>query len=291
LFFILQDDLPNLKCFSLTCYRSSDRYDNVIVPFLRRMTHIEELTLYIHILGKYPFISGIDIDNEVLAYMPRLQTFSFYVACETDIINDIDFRQSAIDVEKTFKNILYRQVTCVVDYFMAEYILCRIFSLPFKFSRLKNLGNYFPNVIFNNVTHLSLWDERAFKHEFFLRLSQSFLSLQYLSIWNIRPPTFEFTLFNLHDEDWRSTVQFLHLKSLDIEDACIYYTEHFLNETKTSLPCLTELKISYRDLKAITNNFTRDETRRNCAKIERLFIPHHLVDQNDICHYFPLLSY
>ncbi len=33
---------------------------------------------------------------------------------------------------------------------------------------------------------------------------------------------------------------------------------------------LTELKVDYDDLKMLTKNFTRDETRRNCAKVKRL---------------------
>jgi hypothetical protein len=57
-----------------------------------------------------------------------------------------------------------------------------------------------------------------------------------------------------------------------MEKANTHYVEHFLNEKKTHffLPRLTKLKVDYDDLKMLTKNFTRDETRRNCAEVKRL---------------------
>jgi hypothetical protein len=68
LFSIIQDSLPNLKCFSLTSYRGTRGYDILVVPLLRRMLNLEELTLYLHILGGSIFISGSDLDNEILVH-------------------------------------------------------------------------------------------------------------------------------------------------------------------------------------------------------------------------------
>ncbi|CAF1663866.1 unnamed protein product, partial [Rotaria sordida] len=41
--FIVQDDLSTLKCFSLICYDSTEGYNNLILPLLRRMSYLEEL--------------------------------------------------------------------------------------------------------------------------------------------------------------------------------------------------------------------------------------------------------
>ena len=185
--FIFQDDLPNLKCFSLTCYNRTREYDNQIVPLLRRMSHLEELTLYIHILGGSTFISGTHLDNEILIHMPRLHTFTFYIASE-NVIADPAIRISNSDIERTFTNIKHRQVACMVDYFDPCKMICRVFSLPFKFHRLEDIGNNIPNIVFNSVTHLKLWDKDEFKHEFFVRLARAFPFLKSLSINNIRPP-------------------------------------------------------------------------------------------------------
>ena len=42
---IFSDDLPNLKCFSLTCHGLTNEYDIQVLPLLRRMSNLEELTL------------------------------------------------------------------------------------------------------------------------------------------------------------------------------------------------------------------------------------------------------
>ena len=69
-----------------------------------------------------------------------------------------------------------------------------------------------------------------------------------------------------------------------------YYVEQFLNETKTHLPCLTELNLSkYEDLRIVTNDFTRKETRRNCANVRRLITGYEIVGSKDYHAYFPLM--
>ncbi len=66
------------------------------------------------------------------------------------------------------------------------------------------------------------------------------------------------------------THQYPHLTSIDVTWGNIDYIEQFLFETKAYLPRLTELKVSYEELKTVTENFTRDATRHNCAKVKRL---------------------
>ena len=68
------------------------------------------------------------------------------------------------------------------------------------------------------------------------------------------------------------------------------YAEHFLNETKTHLPRLTELKIEYNLLETVTKNFTRDQTRMNCAHVKRLYLEEVIVHPKDFYSYFPSLS-
>jgi hypothetical protein len=219
--------------------------------------------------------------------MPQLNTFTFYIACESDC-GDSAIRISKEEIERTFINVKYPQVASMVDYFEPYKMICRTFSLPFKFQLLEHLGNNIPNIVFNSVTHLTLWDKDAFKHEFFVRLVRAFPLLQNLSIWNIKPRYLEIPK-HLRDKDWCSVVEYPHLISLDIKDANIDYVEHLLNETKAHLPRLTELKVTYDSLKIVTKNFTRDETRRNCARVKRLIFEAATVHLKDVYHYFPLL--
>jgi hypothetical protein len=253
------------------------------------MSHLEELTLHLYIVGESTFISGTHLDNEILIHMPRLHTFTFYFASENDIDDDTDIHIFNSDIQCSFTNMKYGQVACIVGYLEPCKIICHTFSLPFKFHFLQRVGNNIPNVVFNSVTHLKLWDKDEFKHAFFVRLTRAFPFLQKLSIWNIKPPFLRSQEFHLRDKDWCSIVQYPHLISLNIECAHSHYVEHFLNETKTHLPRLRELKITYDRLKNVTDNFTRDETRRNCARVSRLFVDCPIVYWKDVYNYFPLL--
>jgi hypothetical protein len=252
------------------------------------MSYLEELSLYIHILNGSTFISGTHLDNEILIHMPQLHTFAFYFASENYTV-DPSIRISNSDIERTFTNIEHRQVACIVDYWLTTKLICRVFSLPFKFDRLADITNNIPNIVFNSVTHLLLHDIYPFKHEFFIRLARAFPFLKNLSIDTILAPNWRWHEYHLRDKDWCSIVEYPHLISLDIYFANSYYAEHFLDETKTHLPRLTELKIRYEDLEMATKYFTRNETRRNCSKVKRLIVKHCIVYPKDVYHYFPLL--
>ena len=66
--------------------------------------------------------------------------------------------------------------------------------------------------------------------------------------------------------------------------------KYFLNETKTHLPRLTQLKVDYKQLEFVTEKFTRDATQCNCAEVKELIIKNSIEFSKDIDHYFPSLS-
>jgi hypothetical protein len=219
------------------------------------MSCLEELALYVRILDGSTFISGTHLDNEIHIHMPQLHTFSFYFTSEHSI-TDPAIRLSSSDIERTFTHMEHRQVACMVDYFESIGMICRVFSLPFKFHRIQDIGNNIPDIVFNSVTYLKLQDNDAFKHVFFVRLARAFPFLKSLSIYNFLPPNWRFHEYHHYHIDWCSIVEYPHLIFLDINEVNSYYVEHFLNETKTYLPRLTELKIHYENLKIVTKNFT-----------------------------------
>ncbi len=67
------------------CYCLSEEYDTQIVPLFRRMSNLEELTLYIIIVNRTVFINGGDIYNEILVHMPRLHLFNFFISSRAEI--------------------------------------------------------------------------------------------------------------------------------------------------------------------------------------------------------------
>ncbi|CAF3600935.1 unnamed protein product, partial [Rotaria socialis] len=163
-------DLLNLKCFSLICYNATDLYDNLVVPLLRRMSHLEERTLHVYILNRPTFVNGIHLHKEILIYMPRLDKLTFYIKT-TNEINGSIHRLCNDDIQRTFSYTNHRPVISIVDYFGTYKAACHVFSLPFPFHRLQWITNNFPPIIFSSVTDLKLSDTVRIKPEFFIRIA------------------------------------------------------------------------------------------------------------------------
>ncbi|CAF0902392.1 unnamed protein product [Adineta steineri] len=240
-------------------------YDDLVVPLLRRMTHLEKLTLYLRILHRNAFVDGTHLQNEILDYMPQLHTFKFYISTQEDIYSSFPHKSNS-DIERKFTNIRYGQMASIIDSFRGgNAAICHIYSLPFTFSRLEMITTHFPMIVFDTVTYLSVYDIIPMEHEFFIRISQIFPILKYFSIENNRSLSFERNEWEFDKNASCSIIEFPHLISLDVMCANIDYIAQFLLETKAHLPCLTELKVNYYQLQKVTMNFTRDTTRRSCC--------------------------
>ncbi|CAF4620905.1 unnamed protein product, partial [Rotaria sp. Silwood2] len=282
-------NLPNMKCFSLTCRCRNNEYDIKILPLLHRMSNLEELTLNIINGKRSTFVDGTQINNEILVHMPRLYKFIFHINTEIKL-NDLVHYLSNDDIQRTFTNIRYQQVCCIVNYLTTGRALSHIFSLPFMFDYLRNIGNTFPPIVFNHVVSLTVYDTVPFEHEFFIRIARSFPILKELSVINFQSQLHISNGLNFHDNQLHSIVEYPHLISLILTAVHINYVEQFLNETNTHLSRLTNLAIDYDQLTIVTENFTRDITRLNCAKVKQLTIEESRVHSKDFYVHFPLLE-
>ncbi|CAF4629277.1 unnamed protein product, partial [Rotaria socialis] len=147
----------------------------------------------------------------------------------------------------------------------------------------------FSNTVFKNVIELRVHDVVPLEHEFFLRIAQAFPRLQ----------RFYVTDLSLHSHNSKKStdnvashqiVEYPHLTFfLDITRVDTNYVEQLLDETKTHLPSLTELHVRYEDLRVVTEDLTRELTRRNCVKVTRLTTWREIVGSKDFYIYFPLL--
>ncbi|CAF1325546.1 unnamed protein product [Rotaria sordida] len=260
-----QDKLFNLKCFSLKSFFRFKQYDK-IVSLLRRMPNLEKLTLYLPIEDRNTVIDGTYVQHDILDYMPQLHSFTFYICTYVKTV-DLSYKLSSEDIQQTLTNIGQEHVTSIVNYIQGGIVACSIFSLPFEFDYLKYLGNKFPNIVFNYVTFLLVEDTNPFKHEFFIRIGRSFPLLKYLRIFNSESQVLDGLMtFSSDNCQLHPIIEYFHLTRLDVRYAHRDYVEQFLNETKTFIPCLTVFEVDVDDLKAVTKRFTREETRRNCAK-------------------------
>ncbi|CAF0910564.1 unnamed protein product [Rotaria sordida] len=278
------DKLPNMKCFSLKSFFRFRQLDQIL-SLLRRMSYLENLTLYLLIEGRNRIVDGTCVQNDILVYMPQLHSFTFYISTYIDT-RDL----SRKDIQQTLINIGRQNATSIVNYISVYTVVCSIVSLPFTFDYLVSLGNIFPNIVFSYVTYLQVQDFDAFRHEFFVRIARSFPLLKYLRIFNIESQLLAdlLTFSSDHSQSY-SMVEYPHLTSLDVAYSHKDYLEQFLNETKAYVPCLTELTVCHRHLKIVTENFTREATRRNCTQVKQLIIIQPLDHSEDHSHYFPSL--
>ncbi|CAF4805014.1 unnamed protein product, partial [Rotaria sp. Silwood1] len=262
----ITDNLSNLKCFSLICYRRLDIYDEHILPLLHHMTCLEKLTIYLCISKRDKFIDNSHLENEILRYMPHLHSFIFYISTYYDRADDLFHYVPRHDIQQITVNIKHQQyMVNMINYININQAVYSIFSLPFTFQRIRDVGNKFPDIIFKYVTHLVVQDIVLFNHEFFLRVSRSFPLLHRLSVINpILQSSSDMNSFLFNDSQSCSIAKYPHLTTLSVAgEANINNIEEFLNETKTSVPCLISLRATYNDLKSVTKNFTREETRNN----------------------------
>ncbi|CAF1570973.1 unnamed protein product, partial [Adineta steineri] len=281
------DDLPNMKCFSLTCRCETNQYDTQVLPLLHRMIKLEELTLNVINYERTTLIDGTQINNNILVHMPCLRKFTFYISTEVEL-HHITHHLSNEDIQRTFTNIGYQQVSCILNY-MVDNIMCHIFSLPFAFDCLEYIGNAFPPVHFSCVRELTVHDETPFEHEFFIRIARFFPLLKKLSVVNFKPQSQMKHHLICHNNELCTTVVYPHLISLCLEYTYIHYTEQFLNQNKTHLPQLTTLSVDYSKLRFVTQNFTRNATRRNCARLQQIDFKKIIVHTKEFYDYFPLL--
>ncbi|CAF1248402.1 unnamed protein product [Adineta steineri] len=169
---------------------------------------------------------------------------------------------------------------------------------------------YLPSTSFSSpiLTHLNI-NVETFDDCFYL-LDGRLRKLTTLCVDAYHMDTFEEIVHNMHLYIWNSKsqklnglmtfssdncqlqpiIEYPHLTILDVNFAHIDYVEQFLNETKTFVPNLTKFGVSSVDeLKAVTKDFTRKETRRNCAKVKKIFTIDPLVHSKSLCLYFPSL--
>ena len=272
-----------MKCFSLECHCLANEYDTHLLPLLRRMSNIRELTLNIINDSRTSFIDGTGIYNEILLHTPRLDQFIFHISSEIQLDHSLDPRPAKEDIQRTFTNIRCDQVECMVNY-QYDSVLCRVFSQPFVFDTLEKLGNTFPPVVFRYVTSLSVHDIVPFEHEFFVRIAQSFPLLKSLCVVNLQPQS---SLPNNNER--HSVAEYRYLSSLRLFGCHTDYIEQFLTRTKTYLHALVKLTVDYDQLAIATDNFTRTTTRINCAQVEALRLNQTLACPQGFYLHFPLL--
>ncbi|CAF1039382.1 unnamed protein product [Adineta ricciae] len=235
-----------MTCFSLKCDSQINLNDTNFLPLFRRMSNLEKLTLYLRIKDQDRFADGTLLQNEILVHMPHLHSFIFYI-CTYINTDGLQNQLSSEDIQRTFTNI-GQHVVSMINHSSCETITCSVFSIPFTFDRLHDIGHMIPNTRFNYVTYLVVRDVIPFNRKFFIQVARAFPLLMTCRIFNRESQSCQFT-----DSQSYEIAEYPYLTYLDILCGNIDYLEQFLNETKTYVPCLTKLRVVYNNLRIVTN--------------------------------------
>ena len=249
------------------------------------MVALQRLTLHLLIACDDVFIDPLDLIEQLASDMSQLHSFNFNARAENQIAQPsrCSFRQEAAQHEKRKR---YGQVwNSVVSNDSSTFH--HAFTLPFQFTQLQFIGREFPETRFQYVAQLWVSDVE-FDHDFFLRVARCFPVLQNLLVTEAIS-VMRRTLDDFPTIRRDQVVQFLHLKTLQFCRASLPCVEQFLNENITHLPRLAELTVIYRHLTIVTHDFTRQETRRNCAHVTELVPGAILPASKAYYDYFPSL--
>ncbi|CAF0921360.1 unnamed protein product [Rotaria sp. Silwood1] len=280
-----KEKLPNLRFFSLRSNWDTDCYDELIVPLLNRMLNLEELNLFLQVTGRQKFVDSKDLKKNIIDHMPRLNKFKFSICSTIQLDTELDFPSNE-NIQKTFRNFKDNQIISYVDYFpKARQGQCHIYSYPYKLKNYDKITNNFPGGLFKFVRDVSLYDERPFEHEFFLRISRSFPYMEKLTLVNRKQQNNKQCRKSKNQNF--SIITYPHLIELDLHKTHKDYHRQFLFDITTCLPDNVRVCVDYRLMKKVTHDFRRNITRNNCSKISYVFFyyksefPEHLKD------YFP----
>jgi hypothetical protein len=252
------------------------------------MIYLEELTLQLSVVDRSTFIDGIHLNNEILNHMPQLQTLTFDIITYTSV-NVYVNNQLYEDIRCTFLNGIFHEVDFYLDQYPNGMARSHIYSLPYKMNVMCGISSAFPGGLFTNVRAISLTDFFCpFGFKIYDRISRSFPFLTNLTVFNYKPRRYK----SLHDTNNNnqvsSVIVFPYLTHLEVYDANIDTVEQLLVDTNTLLPRLIHLTIPYSYIEEITENFTREATRRNCINIKYFnFYWMLLVHCKDFYRYFP----
>lgn len=236
----------------MSSYKRTYYFDRFIVPLLRGMTNLEELSLSLVIIRfeSTGYLDGVQLRDNVLRHMPRMKKCHFSI--ETRIVNRISdlVLASNDEIQRSLIGGPFGSVGSHVDVFAKTdgtrthahslshefYSRCYIFSRPYRFVDFSYLSNSFQGGIFGRVLCVWLLDIRPFEHDFFRLISQSFPCLKNLRINNDMPQASK--------QPSKTLIIFPRLLSLNIHSCHIDYARQFLIDEHCQLPRLRELVIS-----------------------------------------------
>ena len=247
----------------------TDAYDEWIVPTFRRMINLEKLSLHLLIQCQRRFIDGNTLKDNFLSHIPQLKDFVFDIRSIVQLDEGEFDLQSDEEIQSTLTDLTTHQTITYVDHFHEEgNAHCHFYTYPSLLIKYQYLSNRFQGELLENVQRVELFDERPFELTFFMRIAQSFPSMKTLRVTN-RTPQQEKQDHQLSNEKQRlPIIRYRSLQKLILLRVHDDYLEQFLFDTKTIFSNDLRLCCYEDQLKRVTNNFMREETKVNYSKVK-----------------------
>ncbi|CAM4895462.1 unnamed protein product [Rotaria socialis] len=219
-----------------TSYNRFIEYDSQVVPLLRRMIHLEQLTLYLSVINRSTFIDGIHPKDNILDRMPQLQTFSFNIITRTNVSTSVH-NQLYKHMRCTFLNGKFHQVDFYLDHYSDGMARSHIYLLPYKMNDMHDISNTFSGGSFTNVRVILLFDiHYPFEYKIYDRIARSFPFLRDLTVLNRKPRNYKSSHEAKKSDQIASVIVFPHLTHLRICLGNMDIAEQLLVNTNTLLP-------------------------------------------------------
>ena len=253
----------------MTCTDRSDVYDAVVMPTLRRMINLEKLSLSLVFDCRRRFVHGNDLKANVLRHLPRLEDFIFNIRSILPLDLDPVHLLTNEEIQCTLTELTKYPVVSYVDYFLHKSEAhCHIYTSPYSMIEYEHVSNHLPSDLFENVRFVALFDERPFEHSFFLRLAQSFPSMTTLSVTNKAAQLEEQDPQPCDEKERLPVIRYPSLRRLVLAGVHDAYVEQFFFATRTFFSNGMHVCNYRSQMKRVTNDFMRDETRQNCSKVK-----------------------
>jgi hypothetical protein len=227
-----------LKSFSLTSFRLTNLYEDLLVPMIRRMINLEDLKLDLILSrrGDRCMDAG-KLSDHLLDHLSQLRRFTFDMRSLSGECTNHSSPPSSVLNQQSFCGKRYEQAVAMVHEnagCMNENV-CRIYSLPYDFEYFFDLNHRFGGGPFQKVRLVTMCDEHPFEEALFRLISRDMPLLEQLMIMNDVPPK--------NKRCSLTPLVFARLEKVDLEGAHDDYAELFLSKRRSFSPRLKSLRI------------------------------------------------
>ncbi|CAF2098319.1 unnamed protein product [Rotaria magnacalcarata] len=276
---IFQDKISSLaigvvRCERLKLHIKLDKFADCLYLLDSRFDSLENVFLDICQISTPEIV----INNK--KELSKLKAFSLYSDRPTFQYNEL-----IVPLLYRMVNLEELDLHLVVHYF--KHGQCHIYSYPYRAKTYEYITNNFPGGLFKYVREVSLYDDRLFEHDFFVKIAESFPFMEQLTIYNRKPQTNKFYEQSNYDSQHLSPIQYSYLSVFELFWAHDDYVEQFLLDIKTSLIRTVNLQVLVSTLDRVTHSFTRDATRTNCRKLFSIYVPRDISISTQLKDYFP----